>query len=234
MGGSASRLGIICVLLVALAAWTHARPMAHYADAPEFVTLIPLAFDGWIGREAPPLDPEVARVLAADQYVHRYYAKTRVTPELKFGPTYDKFGPTYDKFAPTYERQPIEADLAYYARPQAGAAMHSPLNCLPGNGWQIIETRPMTVAAGSRAWNVRRLVVDRNGHRIAMAYWFQNRGAVVGNEYEQRLRLLTNGLRGQPTDAALVRVMARDTEPGRRAMEAFTRDLIVRLNVAFR
>jgi EpsI family protein len=227
MGSSASRVGIICVLLVALVAWTHARPIAHYGDAPEFMTLIPLAFDGWIGRDAPPLDPDVARVLAADQYVHRYYAKRSVPPGLNSGST-------YDKSRPSYERQPIEADLAYYARPQAGAAMHSPLNCLPGNGWQIIETRPLTVTAASRAWNVRRLVVDRNGHRIAMAYWFQNRGAVLGNEYEQRLRLLTNGLRGRPTDAALVRVMARDTEPGRRAMEAFTRDLIVRLNGAFR
>ena len=166
-------------------------------------------------------------MLAADQYVHRYYAKRTVSPE-------PKFGPANVKFWPTYEREPIETDIAYYARPEAGAAMHSPLNCLPGNGWQIIETRPMTVTAGSGTWNVRRLVVDRNGYRIAMAYWFQNRGDVVGNEYEQRLRLLTNGLRGQSTDAALVRVMARDTDPGHRAMEAFTRDLIVRVNRVFR
>jgi hypothetical protein len=49
---------------------------------------------------------------------------------------------------------------------------------------------------------------------------------VVGNEIQQRFRLLTNGLQGKPTDAALVRVMALDTPAGHRTIDAFTRELI--------
>jgi EpsI family protein len=206
-----TRLAIIASLLAALAAWTHARPIATVGNAPEFATQVPLSFDGWIGREAPPLDPDVLRVLAADEYVHRFYGQRTTNAE-----------------------QRVEMDVAYYARPQAGAAMHSPLNCLPGNGWQVIDTRTMPIDVNGTSQNIRRLVVDRRGHRVAMAYWFQNRGAVVGNEYQQRFRLLTSGLQGQPTDAALVRVMARDTPGGRAALADFTRPLIARLNVAFR
>ena len=198
-----TRLGVVAIVLIALAAWTHARPIAMATHVPDFAAAIPLSLDGWIGRDAPPLDPDVARVLAADQYVHRYYGKAS------------------DR---------VETDIAYYGRPQAGAAMHSPLNCLPGNGWQVIESRTMRLGTGADATRVRRLVVDRKGYRLVMAYWFQNRGAAIATEYRQRLRLLTDGLRGKPTDAALVRVMAFDTPAGHAALENFSRALIARLD----
>jgi EpsI family protein len=198
-------------MLVALAAWTHLRPVVAIAGAPNFASAIPLAFGDWAGRAAPPLDPDVARVLAANQYVHRFY------------------GLRSTGFA---ER--VEMDIAYYERPQAGAAMHSPLNCLPGNGWQVIESRTAPVHAGERTWDVRRLIIDRKGYRLAMAYWFQHRGGVVANEFRQRLNLLTSGLQGKSTDAALVRVMALDTESGRRALNDFTPTAIGAVDAAFR
>jgi len=204
------RLAIVGAVLATLAAWTHVRPSPGPASSPDLASAIPFAFGDWAGRDAPPLDPDVAQVLAADQYVHRFY------------------GLRSTKFA-----QRIEMDIAYYGRPQAGSAMHSPLNCLPGNGWQVIESRVTPVRAGQRTWDIRRLLVGRNGYRIAMAYWFQNRGAVIGSEWQQRLRLLANGLQGAPTDAALVRVMALDTDSGRRALEEFTPVLIEKVNDVF-
>ena len=110
--------------------------------------------------------------------------------------------------------------------------MHSPLNCLPGNGWRVIDARVAPVAFGGGA--ARRLIVGRGSTRIAMTYWFQNRGAVVGDEYRQRLQLLTSGLQGRPTDAALVRVMALDTAEGHAAMNRFTRELAPLLTESFR
>jgi hypothetical protein len=56
---------------------------------------------------------------------------------------------------------------------------------------------------------------------------------VIGNEYAQRLQLMRNGLTGRPTDAALVRVMARDTADGRIALQRFTRDVAALLAGAF-
>jgi EpsI family protein len=214
-----ARLAAVGGLLVVLSVWTHARPRATEARTVDFST-IPLTLGDWVGRDAPPLDPEVARVLAADQYVHRYYGPRTIDG-------------TNEQRTTTHEQR-IEMDIAYYAQPQAGAAMHSPLNCLPGNGWQVMESRMAPVQiAGGEAVDVRRLIVARGSHRVAMSYWFQNRGAVVGHEYGQRLHLLTNGLRGRPTDAALVRVMALDTAQGHRALERFTRDLVDLLGRTF-
>jgi EpsI family protein len=206
-----ARVITLAALLVALAGWTHMRPVAAVAVSPDFASAVPFRFGDWAGRDAPPLDPDVARVLAADQYVHRFYG-----------------------LRSTGFNQRVEMDVAYYQRPQTGAAMHSPLNCLPGNGWQVIESRTSPVRAGERTWDVRRLIVDRKGYRIAMAYWFQNRGGVVGNEFRQRVRLLTNGLQGRATDSTLVRVMALDTAEGRQALEKFTPTLIDAVSAAFR
>ena len=206
-----ARLGVVAAVFVALAAWTHLRPVVAATQAPQFAAAIPFAFGDWAGRDAPPLDAEVAEVLAADQYVHRFYGLRSTS-----------FNPR------------VEIDVAYYERPQAGASMHSPLNCLPGNGWQVIESRTTPVRAGEQTWDVRRLIIDRKGYRIAMAYWFQNRGGVVGNEFQQRIRLLRDGLRGRTTDAALVRVMALDTDSGRRALDDFTPTAINAIAAAFR
>ena len=206
-----TRLSVLAAALVGVAVWAHARPVTTAADLPDFAAALPFRFGEWSGREAPALDPEVAAVLAADQYVHRIYGVRR-----------------------TNYAERVEMDIAYYERPHAGAAMHSPLNCLPGNGWQIVESRSTPVRLADRTLTVRRLLVDRKGHRIAMTYWFQNRADVIASEWQQRLRQLTNGVRGVPTDAALVRVMALDTEDGRRALESFTPLLIEKLNRAFR
>lgn len=209
------RLAAVAAMLAVLSVWTHARSRAIDVAPFDFAAAVPFTVGEWQGSNAPPLDPDVARVLAADQYVHRYY-------ELRTG-------------APPSESDSwVEIDIAYYTQPQAGVAMHSPLNCLPGNGWQVIDSRAALVALQRSTVDVRELVVARGPHRVAMTYWFQNRGAVVGNEYRQRLQLLANGLHGQPTDAALVRVMTSDTAAGRVAVDRFTRELITILNAGFK
>ena len=210
------RLLVLTTVLVVLSVWTHARP--HAAVTPvDFAAVIPLELDEWIGRDAPPLDAAVARVLAADQYVHRYYGIRNPRSAIRNPRIAD-----------------VEADIAYYARPQAGAAMHSPLNCLPGNGRQIVDTRATALSYDRGTARVRQLIVARGTDRLAMLYWFQNRGAMIGDEYRQRLQLLTNGLQGRPTDAALVRVMALDTPEGHAAMHRFAADIAPLLNARFR
>ena len=206
---TAARLLIVSGLLATLAVWTHARPASGGAASPDFDAL-PLAFGGWTGRPAPALAPEVAQVVAADQYVRRYY---------------------------TGGGAAIEMDVAYYARPRAGAAMHSPLNCLPGNGWQVMGSRVVPISVHGRSVQVRHLVVGREGRRLAMTYWFHTRGGVIASEYEQRFRLFLDGVRGRPADAALVRVMtplAEGAAGADAALLGFSTHLLGALERAFR
>ena len=97
--------------------------------------------------------------------------------------------------------------MSYYAQPRVGANMHSPLNCLPGNGWQItrMATVPLPGVDGVR---VKALTVQRGERRFAMAYWFQSRDRVITGEASTRFQLLADALRRRPTDTGIVRVMA--------------------------
>lgn len=178
-----------------------ARPVA----APESIVLdtIPMGLANWAGRAAPPLDPEVARVLGADQYVHRYYSQAGAPP--------------------------IEMDVAYYAQPRVGATAHSPLNCLPGNGWNMSEPSLREVRGPAGTWTVREVIVSRGTDRFAMSYWFQNRQRVDYSEFAARWHVFTDALRRRPSDTAMVRVMtpvAADDAAGRGAVAAFAGALI--------
>jgi len=184
-----------------------ARPVA----APDAIALgaIPLTLGSWGGREAPPLDPDVARVLGADQYVHRFYAQPG---------------------APT-----IEMDVAYYAQPRVGATAHSPLNCLPGNGWNMSAPSLREVGSQGSTWTVRDVTVSRGTDRFAMSYWFQNRQRVDYNEFAARWHVFTDALRRRPSDTAMVRVMApvpADDTAGRAAIAVFAGTLIPQVDRA--
>jgi EpsI family protein len=178
-----------------------ARPVA----APHRVAMegVPMNLAEWTGKSAPPLAPEDARILAADQYVHRYYA------------------------AP--DGRPIEMDIAYYAQPQVGGTAHSPLNCLPGNGWTMSEPAIREIRSAAGTWTVREITVSRDGARWAMTYWFQGRQRVEANEFAARWNLLKDALSRRPADTAMVRVMtplAIGDAGAHDALAAFSADLI--------
>lgn len=168
-------VGVVMLLMVALTRFT--APVA--ASAPPVLATLPMALGEWSGVLAPPIDAETARVLAADQYVHRIYR-----------------GPSGN----------IEMDLAYYEQPRVGANMHSPLNCLPGNGWQIADVRDLQLSVDRRTWPIRDTLVARRGQKYALTYWFQSRARIVASEWSNRVYLLGDALRRRPVDAAIVRL----------------------------
>jgi EpsI family protein len=171
---------------------------------------IPFDFGVWRGATAPPLDPEVEAGLAADQYLRRYYAGDGTV---------------------------VEMDVAYYAQPRVGANMHSPLNCLPGNGWEIAEVRERSLATAIGPVDVRELTVAREGARYAITYWFQSRHRIVADELSARLHLLGDALRRRPADASLARLIMPLTGDGtvqRDAMASFATRLIPAIDVRLR
>lgn len=189
---------VVAAMFVATLGLAQAASPVAPASTPDF-DAIPLQLGGLIGQAARPLDPDVAKALAADRYLHRFYR--------------GRAG------------RPIEMDVAYYAQPRVGANMHSPLNCLPGTGWTMGEPRSAVVGA----WQVRTVDVSRGSARFAMAYWFQGRARVESDEIAARLHLLGDALRRQPTDASLVRLIlpaSGSPEADHAALTAFAGVLI--------
>ena len=103
--------------------------------------------------------------------------------------------------------------VSYYDRQTQGKTIHSPRNCLPGAGWEIMggETRVVTVDGVPRTVN-RYILKNKNLTAIAY-YWYQGRGRVTANEYAVKWNLLRDAALWGRTEEALVRIVVPVAQP---------------------
>ena len=124
---------------------------------------------------------ETENVLKADDYVMRYY------------------------FSP--ERW-INFYVGYYGSQRSGATYHSPQNCLPGTGWEMINPEYVEVKAPSGgSFIANRYIVRRGAHREILIYWYQGRGRSTASEYKDKLYTSLDSLMQRRSDGAIVRLM---------------------------
>jgi EpsI family protein len=76
--------------------------------------------------------------------------------------------------------------------------------CIPGEGWSISTFRRTSYGA-DRAIN--RALIERNGVRQLVYYWYQERGRQIASEYWSRWYLLYDAIMTDRSDGALVRVI---------------------------
>jgi EpsI family protein len=97
--------------------------------------------------------------------------------------------------------------VGYYDQQTQGKSMHSPKNCLPGAGWEILRGGTTTVTAADGPHVVNRYLLKNGAAQAVVYYWYQGRGRVVASEYAVKWDLLRDAaLRGH-TEEALVRVI---------------------------
>ena len=128
-------------------------------------------------------DAETEAVLRADDYVSRDYM--------------------------TADGRAASLYVGYYLTQRTGATYHSPLNCLPGSGWELNEPGTVEVkpADGSRAFEANRYLITHGGERQLLVYWYQGRGRAVASEYRDKLYTVLDSMRLRRSDGAMVRVL---------------------------
>jgi EpsI family protein len=149
----------------------------------------PSDISGWTGRAGEPFDQKVLAVLGVDEYVNLVFGKPA--------------------------QPPIGLYIGYYQSQREGDTMHSPLNCLPGAGWEPESKGTLTIpvradvsaAAPDRAITVNRYVIRKGIDRQMVIYWYQSHGRVVASEYASKVYMVLDAMRTNRTDAALVRVI---------------------------
>lgn len=101
-----------------------------------------------------------------------------------------------------------ELFTAYYAVQYAGESMHSPKNCMAGAGWEPIQkgSAALTVSGVRRAAVVNSYLVERDGQRFVMLYWYQVHGRVIASEYWLKAYLVWDAICKQRRDGAVVRI----------------------------
>ena len=103
---------------------------------------------------------------------------------------------------------PASLFVAAFRSQRTGKAPHSPKNCLPGSGWEWVDSRTMPVDVGlAEPITVNRYIVARGEDRSLVIYWYQSRDRVVASEYEAKFWVVADAIRYNRTDTALIRVV---------------------------
>lgn len=174
---------VVSILLLTVAG-TLIRTLSHGEEVPlrESFNRFPLQLSNWSGRELG-LSQEVLKVLKVDDYMMRQYRRG--------------------------EAVRIGLYVGYYKSQKQGATYHSPKNCLPGNGWSIVEAGKMRLSlidASSRPIEINRLVIQKGLEKQWVLYWYQDRGRIITNEYWAKAYLMWDAITKNRTDGAFIRV----------------------------
>jgi EpsI family protein len=182
-----TRLLIVAAMLLAGSGYvTHATHAEDPVSTKQSLATLPLELGKWRGQESPAMASNVLKVLGVDEYLNRVYLADR------------------EPFVSLY--------VGFYASQRQGDTIHSPLNCLPGAGWQpVVQDRitiPVSDASGSiRSITINQFVIQKGLERQIVLYWYQSHGRVIASEYASKIYMVYDAMRLNRTDAALVRVI---------------------------
>jgi exosortase D (VPLPA-CTERM-specific) len=175
------RFGIVAVLMLSTAIVLHAsKEVIPNYDPP---SLIPSQIDGWRGIDEV-IDRQTLDILGPGEYLVRDYENT------------------------AQPQPPVNLYIAYFPSQKAGDTIHSPDHCLPGAGWIPIsrEVIDLRLPDGT-LFPANRYVVSKLGDRQIVLYWFQAHGRALANEYWAKYYLVSDAVRMNRSDGALVRLM---------------------------
>jgi EpsI family protein len=209
-----ARASVVFVSLVVAAGAVARADRYDFPPVRQSFASFPLQVGSWRGVQEPPFDSRTLAVLRVDDYLTRAYS----------GP--DRTG------AGLY--------IGYWATQRQGSTIHSPLNCLPGAGWEPTSVSTVQLPdprAPSRHIVVNRYLVQKGIERQLVMYWYQSHGRIVASDYWSRFYLVTDAVRFSRSDGAIVRItvpVSGDTAEAEnqadRIAAQFASDLIPQLN----
>jgi EpsI family protein len=176
------RLGILSACFLLSAVLVAGASKTEQVPVRESLANFPLDVGEWRGRRLPDFEAGILDVLGVDEYVNRMYQSR-------------------DGLASLY--------IGYYQSQRQGDTIHSPMNCLPGSGWEPLSRSYLSIPVGTETpITVNRYVIQKGLDRQVVLYWYQSHGRIVANEYRSKIFMVYDAVRLNRTDAALVRVVS--------------------------
>jgi exosortase D (VPLPA-CTERM-specific) len=170
-------------LMAALILVLLAVPVVHYGVRIKPVPLrqsfanFPLELGPWHG-DIIPVDPEMIKAVGA----HAYFNADYKSPQYR----------------------PVSLWIAYYENQETESIGHTPRHCLPGSGWETLESGVTEIAPGKM---VNYMIMGSMGNKIIVYYWNLVGGQLVTNDRLNKFYLIYSGLLHRRTDAALIRLI---------------------------
>ena len=110
---------------------------------------------------------------------------------------------------------------AFYGSQAAGEELHTPQNCLPGNGWEIVSSVPTQLQWSGSPVTVKKYTIRNADSRAVAFYWYQTRDRVIANEYVSKMFLFWDALTRGRKSAFAVRIVVPDVPGAIAAGEEF-------------
>ena len=203
--GKYARL-LTIVLVVQGGVYYGVRSRSEFTPSVLPFSLFPAQLGDWRMTKEYPIDKETQEVLRADDTLSREYVSRRAAANASLF-------------------------IAFFKTQRYGQAPHSPKNCLPGAGWEQIESG--TIAIAVPEWQgpivVNRYLVAHGEDRVLAIYWYQGHHRVVASEYSAKFWLVMDAIRYNRSDTSLVRVMVpvrdNDTDTATKTGIAFVQSL---------
>lgn len=187
-----TRWPALVAIALLLATWgslqilSHSEPILSkkaFADFPLTIA------ERWRGKELG-IEQSVLDVLKLTDYMMRAYADTA-----------GSVGPH------TADGVPVWLYVGYYKSQRTGATYHSPKNCLPGAGWQFMQSEEVAVSRGEGPPSViNKVLIQKGLDQQVILYWYHDRGRIIASEYWAKGYMIWDSFSKHRTDGALVRI----------------------------
>src|SRR5688572_23175646 len=116
------RILILMLCFLSASVYIANVPKAESPVDRQLLKQFPVKVGTWEGWDAAPLDARVVAALGVDDHLNRLYVS---------------------------QNNVIGAYIGYYASQREGDAIHSPMNCLPGAGWNPVDRSLVKIAVAS-------------------------------------------------------------------------------------
>jgi EpsI family protein len=146
---------------------------------------MPRTLGPWVGTDVP-LAQETLDVLGTGFFLNR----------------------TYSPASPASDAGVVGLFIGYFPTQRTGQSIHSPQHCLPGSGWTF-ESSGVTDVTDSqgKTSQVGDYIIVNGAARAEVLYWYQSHGRAIANDYKAKFYMLTDSIRYNRSDAALVRIV---------------------------
>jgi EpsI family protein len=148
------------------------------------LSTFPALIGNWRMIVDAPIEPDIRDLLKADDTLNRLYGDPSGANQLSLF-------------------------IAFFKTQRYGQSPHSPKNCLPGNGWEPLVDRKITLQAP--VWNrpivINQYVVQHGDQKSVTLYWYQSHNRVIASEYSARIWLVADAIRYHRSDTSIVRVV---------------------------
>ncbi len=176
------RIALSCSVLLAALLFLQLRSSGEIIPLRKPLDAFPAIIGDWRMRESFSFDQRTLGVLKLKDYISRVY----VNPQGRG----------------------LNLYIGYWDTQRKGAQIHSPKNCLPGSGWEPLESARVTIPLNEpfAPINVNRYLIQKDRDQQVVFYWYQSQGVVSASEMTARVEMIKNAALHNRSDGAIIRI----------------------------